>query len=271
MEKWDKCEIDYLKNNASSKTFNELMKDLNRSKGSINYKLTDLGLHSKNFVSIKEVDEDFFKTWTEEMAYILGYWFADGNIKSGEDKRYTFRISSNDKSILEKVQSSMKSKHKIYNRKSTNEYCLSIGNKEIYNDIIKLGGVPKKSLVNEFPEIPKEYIKHFIRGYFDGDGCITFCGKQKRVPCISFIGTKQFLNKLMNHIPYRVNKITQRTKNNTYEIKFRSEIAQSILNFMYDKSSIYLDRKYNLYKRCMEWERKSKPYPNYDKYIKNKI
>jgi len=269
--KWNKCEIDYLKDNATSKTFGELVRDLDRSKGSINYKLVDLGLHSRDFVPVKDVNENFFDIWTEEMSYILGYWFADGNIKNGNDNRYTFRIDSNDKSIIDKIQTCMKSNHKIYHRKSTGGYCLGIGNKKIYNDIIKLGGLPKKSLINKFPYVPKEYVRHFIRGYFDGDGCITHSGKKKNVPVIIFIGTKEFLNKLMEYTPYRVKKITQRTKNNTYEIRFRSEMAQSILEYMYDKSSIYLDRKYNLYKKCMKWERKSKPYPDYSKYIENEI
>ena len=52
---------------------------------------------------------------------------------------------------------------------------LKISNKHIGNSLINKGCIPKKSLILEFPnlsQVPKFLIRHFIRGYFDGDGCI---------------------------------------------------------------------------------------------------
>ena len=66
----------------------------------------------------------------------------------------------------------------------------------MFNDLIKQGCVPNKSLILTFPnkyQVPKNLINHFIRGYFDGDGSIYEYSKT-HAGSISFIGTESVLN-----------------------------------------------------------------------------
>lgn len=66
----------------------------------------------------------------------------------------------------------------------------------MYKDLFALGCTPRKSLtINLIPDIKKEFIPSFIRGYFDGDGSIYQTGKIKMWR-ISFTGTKNFLENI---------------------------------------------------------------------------
>lgn len=71
-------------------------------------------LETKSVRKRTPVNHDFFKTWTAEMAYVFGYWMADGNISSQESGQYIFTLTSNDQAHLAKVRDAMESDHKIY-------------------------------------------------------------------------------------------------------------------------------------------------------------
>jgi intein/homing endonuclease len=76
-----------------------------------------------------------------------------------------------------------------------------ISNKYFWNTLNNLGCIPKKSLRLEFPNEnifkSKDLIRHFIRGYFDGDGCFTRHIYYRTVtPAISILGTPNFLTVL---------------------------------------------------------------------------
>ena len=63
------------------------------------------------------------------------------------------------------------------------------------NDLINLGCIPNKSLILLPPKLKDEFISHFIRGYFDGDGSI---GKYKNRYKITFLGTNDLLLWILN-------------------------------------------------------------------------
>ena len=114
--------------------------------------------------------------------------------------------------------------------------------------------MPQKSLILTFPThdiVPKELMRHFIRGYFDGDGCITLRHNVHSITqYVSIIGTKEFLEGLLNEYSgydEQTIKKEPRRDSNTYEIKFRKEEGKRFLAYMYENSSIYLQRKFEKY------------------------
>jgi intein-encoded DNA endonuclease-like protein len=117
-------------------------------------------------------NKNFFKSWNSEMAYILGFLFADGNIIITRRNTHFVSFYTADESLLEKIKHIILSDHKISLRavRSGNVYRLQIGSKEWFDDLIKLGLVPNKTSRMFLPEIPHDYIGDFVRGYFDGDG-----------------------------------------------------------------------------------------------------
>lgn len=142
----------------------------------------------------KKINHDFFKTWSQSMAYVVGLWFADGNMSKTDSNKYFFNLSlkQDDGYLLESILEKMGSNHSL--REEHGSLRIQISSKTIHTDLLKLGGKPQKSLYNEFPMVPEDFLSAFIRGYFDGDGSIS---KSKHI--IKILGTKEFLT-ILNYV-----------------------------------------------------------------------
>jgi hypothetical protein len=126
----------------------------------------------------------FEKIDSHRKAYFLGFIAADGCIQSLNKhcKGLSITIHSKDKYILEYLIKEMKCDKQLLHL--TTKMCNSdkykdhvrfvMGNTPLYNDILQWGITEKKSMTmsNIIPNIPKEFRKSFILGYFDGDGCV---------------------------------------------------------------------------------------------------
>lgn len=135
------------------------------------------------------------------------------------------------------------------NNKILEIYRWSIRNHKLWKYLNGYGCIPNKSLQLIFPDKSifhdEVLIRHFIRGYFDGDGCICFTPKTK---IISVLGTKEFLNGIKLYIPYwKDSNFYKHGKNNTFMLQSNFKKAYKILKFLYDDASIFLDRKYDKY------------------------
>ncbi|MEK7603549.1 MAG: LAGLIDADG family homing endonuclease [Patescibacteria group bacterium] len=135
----------------------------------------------------RTLNQNFFKTWSSEMAYVLGFFAADGNMIRNNRGGHFIAFYSNDKELLEKIRNLLGSNHKLAPKKRNNfyknrkqSYQLQIGSKEIFKDLINLGMVPNKSLILKMPNVPEELLGHFLRGYFDGDGHVSVCEYQRK-------------------------------------------------------------------------------------------
>src|SRR3989344_3556883 len=108
------------------------------------------------------------------MAYILGFFAADGYITINRrgGQFWCFQIA--DKKLLKQIKSIIKADHKISARKTNNNtlYRLQIGSIEMCSDLRKLGFSKNKTKSLSVPHIPEKYFSHFVRGYFDGDGSV---------------------------------------------------------------------------------------------------
>lgn len=120
----------------------------------------------------KEYNKTFFNKWSRDMAYTLGFLFADGNlVKTKRDTYFTVFYTA-DYALIFSMREKIGSNHKISLRKGKggSVYRLQIGSKEIFNGLCKLGLTPNKSHRMNMPRIPKRFVGDFVRGYFDGDG-----------------------------------------------------------------------------------------------------
>src|SRR5690625_6041252 len=98
------------------------------------------------------------------MAYVQGLVITDGNISKS-----TLAISQNERYILEEIRIAMDSDYEIKRRKNgvNDIYVLSMYRKEIVDDLKAMGISEGESRVVEFPEVPDEYLSHFIRGVIE--------------------------------------------------------------------------------------------------------
>jgi len=105
------------------------------------------------------------------MAYVLGFFAADGYITHNKRGADYWCIEIKDRDLLEKMKSVIGSGHKISIRR-TGLYRLQVGSKEMCKDLERLGFGPDKTRSLAVPHVPAYYLRDFVRGYFDGDGCV---------------------------------------------------------------------------------------------------
>lgn len=253
-------EVEYLKLNYNVIETSEIAKNLKRTVKQINDKAYNMGL-MREMVRY-EYDDSFFEVIdTEEKAYWLGFIIADGcisqifNNKTGALKSRTMEISlaKKDEGHLHKFLNSIKSNKPIESKVVVLKDIrypvskVSINNKKICNDLITLGCTPKKSLTVEFPtqdKVPNELIKHFVRGYFDGDGCISY-NHENQTYIVSFVGTMDVITgiqSIASNYGLSANSIVK--KGNAYQTSWGGfGNLRNWFSFLYEDATIFLDRK----------------------------
>lgn len=207
----------------------------------------------------KRVNKDFFKKWTPEMAYVLGFFAADGYITVNKRGGQFWCIQITDKKLLESIKRVIKAEHKIGIKtgkgNDKNLYRLQIGSIKMCNDLRGLGYSEKKTKSLAIPNIPKKYFSDFVRGYFDGDGhvWVGYIHKERETQTL-VINTgftscsKRFLEVLSEKLRYfGVYKGTIRHGNgNSYRLNFSIFGSLNLYNFMYNElgtSKLFLKRK----------------------------
>lgn len=175
------------------------------------------------------------------MAYVLGLWFADGCIYGG--KMFDITLHNKDKYILKKVAEELSYEGQLYDYVDRQAARINFSCVVIYNDIINLGGKENKSLDMDFPNIPKEYLSDFIRGYFDGNGCVMRL-KGGRINLAFTSGSKKFLDNL-----HQILKEEAGVEGGSYDpscvsLKFGKKDSIKIGNYMYKNDpELFLLRK----------------------------
>tara|TARA_Y100000310_G_scaffold342972_1_gene448540 strand:- start:2035 stop:2853 length:819 start_codon:yes stop_codon:yes gene_type:complete len=197
----------------------------------------------------------FKKINAPEKAYWLGFLYADGAIN---ENRVRICISKRDEELVHKFKQSLNSGHKIaetINRRNGNEYLqaeISVTSKPMVKDLMKHGCHPRKTFTCEFPtRINKKLMPHFVRGYFDGDGCITHkkhYGKKKVYfyPAISIAASKQFGNALVRYFKNELNvKVRIISDKSIYSLRASNLVAIEVMKHLYLDADLYLERKRN--------------------------
>lgn len=233
------------KYNVSHSTFPKYLKDY-------------LGIKVQKRVKSNFNDKVFDSIDTEDKAYWLGFIYADGTISSNplyenKKKSYTFELSLKKEDVkhLEKLKSLFETTRPIL--VSENRCRLLVNSKHLWETLNNYGCTPRKSLTLQFPDESifkdKSLIKHFIRGYFDGDGCISYSNSEHTTLNMQLLGTKNFLQTTLNYLPEEFRDLNLRHNHNnndeeTYLINTSNRKAYRFFKYLYEESKIHLDRKY---------------------------
>lgn len=209
----------------------------------------------------KRVNKDFFKKWSREMAYVLGFLYADGNIIFTKRATWFWSLQINDKDILEEIKKTINSEHVISKKKRYNNkkqsYRLQIGSKEMCEDLLRLGLIERKSKTILLPKISKKYFPDFLRGYFDGDGGVWVGFKNKQKIHKTYIistaftsGSKEFLVDLRkNLVEYGVLGGSLVQKERGFDLKYSIKDSLILYKIMYNNEcSLFLKRKKDKFK-----------------------
>lgn len=126
-----------------------------------------------------DIKLDFFEQMTPQLAWFLGAVCSDGSIgfNYGPNKiRSSFSLASIDKDFVDKLGalvglSPSKGKSSNYGKPI---WTLRCSNKHFVSHLKVLGIRSNKSSTVTIPEVIRpELMRHFIRGYFEGDGGVS--------------------------------------------------------------------------------------------------
>lgn len=207
------------------------------------------------------INEAFFDVIdTEEKAYFLGFLYADGYNNTHRNS-VTLSLKENDKEILEKLNNLLQPNKPLQyveykTTNSTNQYRLVIANNHISQRLVDLGCYKAKTYTLEFPkekQVPSNLLRHFVRGYFDGDGWVG-----EKAICI--VSTLNFCNSLAEILNQELNVNSYirarhpERNNNIRMLELNRKSARKFLKWIYKDSNIHLQRKYERYLKQMDYE-----------------
>lgn len=205
-------------------------------------------------------NESGFDDYSEESCYWAGFLAADGCVDS--KCRVRVMLKYDDITHLEKLKKFLKSTHTISSNTTTYNRCSFEITSQHICDVLELNFniVPNKTDKLVFPKhLPSKYLRHYLRGYFDGDGsiCESFSNKNSVTASIyaTFAsGCKQFSIDLFNYLQDKLalgGHLQEFKDSNKWQLKYNTNDAKVLLQYMYEDCNVYLDRKYALYQRVI--------------------
>lgn len=256
---FNKEQINFIKDNYKDISYSEIANHLGFTERQIRGKVSNMGL-KKN----RQFNKRYFKSInTPNQAYWLGFIYADGYLLYKPESRsheLGIELKDDDVQTLINFNKELGGVHKIQKRQrtktfngyeyTTNTCLIRIYSKDIVEDLINLQVFPNKTYVEDHPKCD-EFFWSFLRGYIDGDGCISINDRNYiRLHMVSantdfFKYLKDKINDLLN-IEGSIYKENDRKYQLCY---FRQADIKTILDKIYEnKNCTKMIRKYNIYK-----------------------
>lgn len=251
MSKINKSELFSLTANQLSVKYNVTVSAVYHLRKVVSHPVIKINNYATNF--LLEIN-------TPEKAYILGLLIADGTVT-----KYSIVLSlhQNDVEILEKIhkllQLSTPILNKSYSRsgfidKYSYQSILTIYSKVLCENLLKYGLIPNKTHTTFFPDIPENLYSHFIRGVFDGDGCVHI-DKTNNLH-IKIVGNSELLIRIqeiiVNKCEVSSTKIVHcpKAQLNIVAIQHGGNLKTiKILDYIYKDATLFMSRKYQIYKQ----------------------
>lgn len=271
-------EIEQMKEKyLNGETIQEISKEMNIKEGTVNYWMRKLEITRPNGKPSKCNHDYFEKIDTPSKAYFLGLMYADGSIIDGKTKfgRDKFTVSIelkySDSYILEEFKKQTESESEVKRTDHKERFVVVNGKTykfikddayfrisctKMAQDLIKWGCVIRKTdKLEKIPDIPKDLIRYFILGFYDGDGIASvgeqshymgFCGTFKMMESISLYLHEELGLPLLEPYYNKNNKI--------YYIQYSTkERIKTLFNYFYTDLEIpHLIRKEEKIKKYLE-------------------
>ena len=203
------------------------------------------------------VYQDIFKNIDdEESAYWLGFILADGCVTINNG--YRFSIISIDEDHLFKLKTYIGYTGNLVSY-TKGTHTLNVNDKKFVINLINKDVVPRKTFKVKFPtNIKENLLNHFIRGYWDGDGSISFstkCTYHNMYFSTTVLGTEDFIKNLGKTLKEKCNlkSDTFHKMNKIYVLKRSMKQANKICDYLYNNATIYLERKYKKYEDYLKY------------------
>lgn len=244
---------------AKNKTQKELSEYLGVTQGAISHWFAKNGLkYDRQVRNRKKVNDTYFDVIdSEEKAYLLGFFIADGCVKEIKYKTKTSYKMSFDNTILDeesimllhdRICPNTKLSIKHMSNKHKPQYTLQWTSDHMAKTLINKYNIGLRKTHDQNFKLPDNTIpdnlwRHFVRGFMDGDGHIDSHN-------MYFIFTsKLFMNQVaetFKNFNYTIYELKGKTMNYwRLYIPLSGKYREVIKKFLYDDCKYFLTRKYN--------------------------
>lgn len=258
-EHYDEIKKMYIEENISS---SQIAKFFGVKRYQINYILEKNNIQKSQSEVRRRyyLNEHYFdKIDTPNKAYILGFLYADG-YNNPINNTIVLSLSVKDEEILEQIRKEvgcekplfcLYDEHKCDNYKPREMRILTLASKYMSEKIQKWGLIPNKTFSLKFPTfLSKELMPHFIRGYFDGDGCVSVYkdSSNERIRIlVSIMSSSNFcyeMQKFLESEDIFMCVHTAKGHNGNKLIRTGSvEEARKFMNYIYKDAELFVKRK----------------------------
>jgi len=235
--------------NIKKRTMREVA--INTARRGLMYMQSEVGrashsrkMKGKSYNRKLKYNRKYFKNWTPNMAYLLGLIYADGCIHGT-----IWTVSSKDKQLIDLIVNEV-GEATTSLKKPGSVWAVVYSSTEMTSDLRNIGLVERKARVMRFPDVPHDLLPHFIRGYFDGDGCIFYHKTNKTWGLCFTSASLSFLESLHKKLPIKGGCLRART-NNAYELRFGEGDTMLVCRYIYIDEEFCLHRKRNLYRKML--------------------
>ena len=202
----------------------------------------------------REVHEDFFgELDAPQKVYWLGFLSADGWIvtENNVPRGVGFALHERDRQALEQYAECVGFPGvPLRTRKGSPMLQVKFTSPAMAADLIRHGVTPRKSRTLEWPDLPSEFVSHYVRGVFDGDGSVgrRSCGAlaaQITTASEHFaLGCKAWADSVL---PRATSLGRDR---NTYVLRWYADNAIALARILYEGTTegvFRLERKYRIF------------------------
>jgi len=214
-------------------------------------------VEKKNKVVRYNFDENYFESIdTEDKAYFLGFIVADGSVNSISN---VIQITQREPDILYEFKRYIKYEGDLIKSKNRDVFDIKISSSKMKSDLLKLGISSNKTMSVNYPSIPENLQSHFMRGVFDGDGCVSIHHDKRdnsdrgqvNICSGSFEFIKEYVDNMVRYCGVKKNNIRQ-PKGTYYVIDWGGlSDVESFYEFLYKDANIFLKRKKETYDKVM--------------------
>ncbi|OHD15209.1 MAG: hypothetical protein A2Y38_04105 [Spirochaetes bacterium GWB1_59_5] len=191
------------------------------------------------------VNDGFFDTMTPEAAWLLGFAASDGTIKTGgkSPSGLGFCLGGIDVQVLYNIREMVETDAPVYeyeHGEGQRAAKLTFSSSRIREFLVMVG------FKERYPNCVEGFDRHYIRGLFDGDGCIHYRTDRKSLNLV-LAGNYDILAQVSFVIGKELGaniKLPRPTKDNTNQISWEGRIARYLYWWLYsDAGKAVLPRK----------------------------
>jgi len=227
-----------------------------------------VGLRKRS--SLYHYDPTFFDEYNELSCYWAGFIWADGHIRKDRHILH-IKLAEQDSEHLASFLKHIRSERLVHKyqhaHRDTFYVVVDICGDWFLNSLSVKFGLSRDKKVRSHPLtlIPPQYHSHFLRGLFDGDGCVTT--PKGHVCLMNFAGDKNLIEPLSQYFGDQLD-VHLKSRNryapfiwNPWQtaghINYSGKNAIKILSWLYEGATFCMGRKHMRFQKIMEMQTKS--------------